>query len=139
MIGGAAPRPPHERAFSASGVLLVPYEIFLNVHALVGSGYSQRNDGAEAGPSTSKSDQGVGSQGPGTELDADDSGIWLILQSHHVAGARADRPGAVPVAGRGWPRGPAEQLRHVDEGDFPAGKDAARGGAGAGEDDLPAG
>ena len=64
----------------------------------------------------------VGSQGPGTELDADDSGIWLILQSHHVAVARADRPGAVPVAGRRWPRGPAEQLRHVDEGDFPPGR-----------------
>jgi hypothetical protein len=68
--------------------------------------------------------------GPGTELDADDPGIWLVLQSHHGAGARADLPGAVPVARRGRARGPAEHLRDVDEGDCPAGEDAAAGGGG---------
>ena len=74
--------------------------------------------------------QGVGTQGAGTELDAHDPGIWLVLQSHHGAGAGADLPGAVPVARRGRPRGPAEHLRDVDEGDCPAGDDAAAGGCG---------
>jgi len=33
-------------------------EIFLNMHALAGSGYSHRNDGAETGPSTSSPTNG---------------------------------------------------------------------------------
>jgi hypothetical protein len=43
----------------APGVpLLRLQEIFRNVHALAGSGYSHRNDGAEAGPSTSSPTKG---------------------------------------------------------------------------------
>jgi hypothetical protein len=43
---------------TAGQPIAVPQEIFLNVHALVGSGYSHRNDGAETGPSASSPPNG---------------------------------------------------------------------------------
>ena len=65
----------------ASGALL-PWlqEIFRNVHVLAGSGIPQER-WCGGGAFDFQPHQGVGTQGAGTELDADDPGIWLVLQS----------------------------------------------------------